>query len=115
MLIVRGVNIFPSAIEEIVRRCGGIAEYQVHVITGGALTELEVYIEPYADCQDGEELARRLEKDLQATFALRVPVRAVSRGALPRYELKARRWLKESVVPGRDAVDRPSAGGDAPE
>jgi phenylacetate-CoA ligase len=99
MVIVRGVNIFPSAVEEIVRRCGGVAEYQAHVTTGRALAELELRIEPYADCQDGEELARRLEKELETAFALRVPVMAVERGALPRYELKARRWIKGPVGP----------------
>lgn len=95
MLVVRGVNIFPSAVEEIIRGCGGIAEYQVHVSRTATLPELRVTIEPYADCQDRDELARRLARAFQTAFALRVPVTAVPPGALPRSEMKTRRWIKD--------------------
>jgi phenylacetate-CoA ligase len=94
MLVVRGVNIYPSAIEEIIRQCGGIAEYQVHLSTAATLPDLRLTVEPYADCQDRDELARRLERALHAAFALRVPVAVVLPGTLPRFEMKARRWFK---------------------
>ena len=48
MIIVRGVNIYPSAIEEIIRGLAEVAEYRVHVSTKQALTEMRVEIEPVA-------------------------------------------------------------------
>src|SRR5262249_49940639 len=37
MVVVRGVNVYPSAIEQIVRSCGNVAEYRVEIHTGKAL------------------------------------------------------------------------------
>lgn len=94
MIIVRGVNVFPSAVEEIVRRFGEVAEYCVHVSTRSALSELRIEIEPSDFCRDAAALAAQVQQALQSTFNLRVPVEAVAPGALPRFEMKARRWLK---------------------
>jgi len=94
MIIVRGVNVYPSAIEEIIRACGGIAEYQAEVSTKEALAELEIRIEPSAGCADGGAMARKLEEALYAALALRVPVTVAADGTLPRFESKASRWLK---------------------
>jgi phenylacetate-CoA ligase len=94
MVVVRGVNVYPSAVEEIICASGEVAEYQVNISTAQALTELSVKIEPAADCRDIAGLVMNLEKDFDKAFALRVPVTAVSVGTLPRFELKAKRWLK---------------------
>jgi phenylacetate-coenzyme A ligase PaaK-like adenylate-forming protein len=40
-------------------------------------------------------LAKRLAKAFQETLALRVPVKLVETGALPRFELKAKRWVAD--------------------
>ena len=92
MLVVRGVNVYPSAVEEIVRRSGGIAEYRVEVGIVRGLAELRLEIEPVAG-GDGRSLAKRLEEELQKALTLRVPV-VVAKGALPRFEAKAKRWVK---------------------
>jgi len=94
MVVVRGVNVYPSAVEEIVRAGGGVAEYQVAINTAHTLAELSVKIEPTADCRDVSALVKNLEKDFDKAFALRVPVTAVSPGALPRFEIKAKRWVR---------------------
>jgi phenylacetate-CoA ligase len=94
MVVVRGVNVFPSAIEEIVRGCGGVAEFRAHLETRGSLSELSLEVEPSADCPDVGGLARRLQQSLQTALSLRVPVRLVPSGALPRFEMKAKRWIK---------------------
>jgi phenylacetate-CoA ligase len=88
MVVVRGVNIYPSAVEQIVRGLDGIGEYRVTLDTGGAMAELAIEAETTAAVAD--ELARRLHQSL----ALRVPVAAVADGSLPRSELKARRWIR---------------------
>lgn len=93
MIVVRGVNIYPGAVEEIIRAAGEVREFQVRVNTKQALVELRVEIEPLPDCGDVAALTAKLEKAFQAQFALRVPVAAVA--SLPRYEMKAKRWLRE--------------------
>ena len=39
MVVIGGVNVYPAAVDEVVRTCGGVAEYQVEVTTAGALAE----------------------------------------------------------------------------
>lgn len=94
MLIVRGVNVFPSAVEEIIRRFGEVTEYCVHVSGASALVELRIEIEPSDFCPNPGELAARVQRAVETAFHLRIPVEAVAPGSLPRFEMKARRWLK---------------------
>ncbi len=46
MVVVRGVNVYPSAIDNILRACGGVAEYRVEVHEGHPLVELRIQVEP---------------------------------------------------------------------
>jgi phenylacetate-CoA ligase len=92
MVVVRGVNIFPTAIEQIVREFPEIAEYQARVTAKGALAELHLVIEPMREVKDVAALVAALEKKLQTTLNLRIPV--TSGSSLPRAELKARRWVR---------------------
>ncbi len=92
MVVVRGVNLYPSAIEEVLRGCEGVAEYRVEIRTDRALSELTVQVEASIDGDAG--LAHRLESALRNAFALRIPVVAVNRGTLPRFEMKAQRWVR---------------------
>ena len=94
MVIVRGVNLYPSAVEAVVRSCEGVAEYQVVLSEVRAMTELRLRIEPAAAVVDGAALARQVEKRLEEAFNLRLPVAAVAAGTLPRFEMKARRWVR---------------------
>jgi phenylacetate-CoA ligase len=96
MVIVRGVNIFPSAVDEVLRRFNDLAEYRVDVARSAALTELRVQIEPTADCLDPHHLRATVERFLQTAFALRIPVTLLPHGTLPRFEMKARRWIVTS-------------------
>jgi phenylacetate-CoA ligase len=95
MVVVRGVNVFPSAVEEVVRACGGVSEYQVRVSTARALTELSIVVEPDSPNQDTGRLCHRLEDALRDATSLRIPVTAAEPGSLPRFEMKARRWVRE--------------------
>jgi phenylacetate-CoA ligase len=95
MVIVRGVNVYPSAVEDIIRSCNGVAEYQVTVTHQKSLAELSVRVEPKPDCSAPSDLARQLEKAFQDAFSLRVPVTLAEAGVLPRFEMKAKRWVKD--------------------
>jgi phenylacetate-CoA ligase len=94
MVVVRGVNVYPSAVEEIIRACGNVAEYQVRVSTDRAMTELNIQIEPEQSCGDEAALVQKLRKAFESAMALRVDVTALAPGSLPRFEMKARRWIK---------------------
>ncbi len=92
MIVVRGVNIYPSAVDEIIRASGRVAEYRVHVNTSRALVELHIEVEPAS--ANASDLKDALEKSLNRAFSMRIPVKCVSPGSLPRFDLKARRWIR---------------------
>ncbi len=90
MAVIRGVNVFPSAIEEIVRSVRGIEEYRVELFTRNDQAEMKVIIAG----EDGDATCRELEKRFEQAMFLRIPVVAAAPGSLPRYEMKAKRWVK---------------------
>ena len=85
MLIVRGVNVYPSGLADVLHRFPEVAEYRVIVTQEGSMDEIALQVECPA------ELVARIQEELHIAFSLRVPVEAVTQGSLPRFELKARR------------------------
>lgn len=94
MVCIRGVNVYPSAVEEILRAQGGVAEYRVQVSRHDALAEIAIQAEPDSSIADPAAFASRIEGALQTAFNLRIPVSAVPSGSLPRFEMKAKRWVQ---------------------
>ncbi len=88
MVVVRGVNLYPSAVESIVRGIPEISEYRVRIDRHGALAEALVEVE-CSSAGAPEALARAFA----ASLSLRIPVRRVEPRSLPRSEMKSRRWL----------------------
>ena len=88
MIVIRGVNLYPSSVEAIVRRFPEIAEYQVIIDESATLMELSLQVE------SSDEVAAALENALSEAFSLRIPVETESPGVLPRFEMKARRWVR---------------------
>ncbi len=86
MLIVRGVNVYPSAIDDIVRSIPEIVEYRITVDRRGELIELN------AEVEAPEDAAAHLANRFHQRLALRIPVTTVAADSLPRFELKAKRW-----------------------
>ncbi len=93
MVVVRGVNLYPSSVDEILRQFPEIGEYRVLLRTDRSMTEIQLEIEPWPH-QPAEGLARRVEEALRSSFQLRVPVKLAAPGSLPRFELKAKRWIR---------------------
>jgi phenylacetate-CoA ligase len=89
MLIVRGVNVFPAAIENVVRRCANVDEYVVEVYREHEMDELEIRFE--CATGDGDAVAQALGNDLHLALGFRPRVAVAPAGSLPRFELKARR------------------------
>lgn len=87
MIVVRGVNVFPSSIEEVLRGLYGIQEWRVTVERRSEMDELSVEVEaPGGD-------PRRVAEALQQRLGLRVGVRLAEPGSLPRSEHKSRRLI----------------------
>jgi phenylacetate-CoA ligase len=95
MIIVRGVNVYPTAVEQILRGFADVAEYRARITRKNSLTELQIEIEPTTACDDVTTLAARISQAFETALALRVPVSVVAMGTLPRFEMKAKRWVCE--------------------
>jgi len=98
MVIVRGVNIFPAAVEEVLRGFTEVREYQVDVDRSGTLVELRLRIEPAHDCAQPAGLVARVAEALHNAFNLRMPVTLAAPGSLPRFEMKGKRWNQPKGV-----------------
>ena len=94
MVIVRGVNLYPTAVEQIIREQAEIAEYRVALGKSGVMDEIAITIEPADGCAAPTALVAKLESALRGAFGLRIPVSLAVPGALPRFEMKARRWVR---------------------
>jgi phenylacetate-CoA ligase len=92
MVVVRGVNLYPSAVEQVVRSAGGINEFRVEIRQEKSLTEMSIFIEP-ANGADGAALSHRVATLLQYAFGLRIDVSPAGAGTLPRFEAKSKRWV----------------------
>jgi len=93
MIHLRGNNVYPSALEALIRRFPEVAEYRLEVDQSRPLTELRIELEPYEPAQ-GDDLAERVEQAIRDEFLFRADVRAVGPGTLPRFEMKARRLVR---------------------
>jgi phenylacetate-CoA ligase len=93
MLHVRGNNLYPAAIEAVVRRFPEVAEFRILVDHTGPLADLSLEIEPTAPTAGLADLVARAIRD---ELLFRVEVAAVAPGTLPRYEMKARRVVVRS-------------------
>ena len=84
MLIIRGVNLYPSEVERVLLAQDGVAaDYQLIVERPATLDELTVLCEPLA------ALAARVERALHADTGLACAVQVLAPGAIPRSEGKA--------------------------
>jgi phenylacetate-CoA ligase len=89
MFVVRGVNVFPSAIEGVLREFPEVSEFRIEVYSRRAMIELKLLLDPQPGANG--ELAARVAARLHDRLLLRVPCEVVAAGSLPRFELKARR------------------------
>jgi phenylacetate-CoA ligase len=95
MLVVRGENIYPSAIEDVLRTFAELgAEFEIVVSRPKALDELAVVAELAAPC-DRDELKTRVIAQLKRQIGIRPEVRFVDAGTLARTDLKSRRVRDE--------------------
>jgi len=87
MFTVRGVNLYPSQVEDIVRRHPGVAEFVIEHRRERRMDEVALLVETSAASFSAE----RLEADLRQALGVRLDCRVVPAGTLPRSELKSQR------------------------
>jgi phenylacetate-CoA ligase len=93
MVSVRGVNVYPSAVESVVRRFGEIAEYRATVGSHGSLRDITVEVELTNSVERAAEVAAHVAAALRESLGLHVHVRIVDANTLPRFEMKSRRFI----------------------
>ena len=87
MLVIRGMNIFPSSVEQILRSFPEIAEYRMIAERVAEMDSLTIEVE------DRLDEPARIGRELQVRLGLRVEVRCVPLGSLPRFEGKGKRFV----------------------
>lgn len=103
MLIIRGVNVFPSQVEHVILSLGMDPNYQIIVDRKNNLDTMEVCIEMsqqmFSDSVKGlEESEARIEAALHTTLGLSAKVRLVEPNSLPRSEGKAKRVIDKRSI-----------------
>jgi phenylacetate-CoA ligase len=115
MLIIRGVNVFPSQIEELVLKLAGLApHYQLEITREAHLDELAVHVECLAEAAADLGLRGRLERDLQGSIKgmIGITTRVYVRdpGSIERSLGKARRVIDKRVSDTRGQPARARGG-----
>ena len=95
MINIRGVNVYPAGIESVVRHFAEVVEFRATVSWSGSMRSLSVDVEMAPEFADGSGLVGRVSHMLRMALGLTVPVHLVAPGTLPRFEMKARRFILE--------------------
>jgi phenylacetate-CoA ligase len=107
MKLVRGTNVYPRAVEAIIREFPQVDEFQIHLNTEeGIRDEIEILVEIPAAGDADRVLAELGKKLAEAHENLRFGVRKAEDGSLPRFELKAKRLVDERIVIGTEGERR---------
>ncbi len=94
MLVVRGVNVFPSQIEEMILRCKGLApHYEIEVTRPNRLDEITIVVEARPELADNaqQRAALLLAAALKDNIGISAEIRVTASGSLPRSAGKANR------------------------
>lgn len=103
MLIVNGVNVFPSQIEEVVMRIPQVGtNYQIYLEKDGALDRLIVKVEIYSkmfngDIKELDALKSKIREDLRASIIINPHIELHEPGSLPVFEGKAKRVVDNRI------------------
>ena len=91
MMILRGVNVFPSQIESILVGLKGVApHYQIELYRDGAMDAMAIDVEPLQDANLGaDELANLVRHNIKSQIGVTCDVRVKAHGEIPRSEGKA--------------------------
>lgn len=89
MVVIRGINIYPSSIESIVREFSEIIEFQIEYYTKSDMDQIKVLFE--LNSNDTAAIQKDLETRLRERVGLRIETEIVEHHSLPRFAMKAKR------------------------
>jgi len=99
MVTIRGNNVFPSSLDAILREFDDVAEYRITVTTVRSMPHLTIEVEPIpVVAENGDDIAEqrhRVQKAIKDRINFQAEVNIVDVGALPRFELKGRRFFRK--------------------
>jgi phenylacetate-CoA ligase len=93
MVTIRGVNVYPTAIENVIRQVSAVEEFRVMVTKHHEMQQLEVQIEVERG-KDGEQVRASVEQAIYYAFSLRAIVDVAEPGTLVRHEMKSARFQR---------------------
>ena len=91
MVVVRGINVFPSAVENLVRQCESVEEFRITVTTEREMGNLAIELELSKNANP-ESVRKTVDQEIQNELSLRPEITLVPSGSLPRFEMKAKRF-----------------------
>ena len=91
MVVVRGINVFPSAVENLVRQCESVEEFRITVTTEREMGNLAIELELSKNANP-ESARKTVDQAIQNELSLRPEITLVPSGSLPRFEMKAKRF-----------------------
>ncbi|MFH1302037.1 MAG: AMP-binding protein [Planctomycetota bacterium] len=97
MVIIRGNNVFPSSLEAILRTFNQVAEYRIEVRTIRSMQHMKIELEPIeslATEEQQKQIIHEVSNAIKDRLNFHAEVSTVAPGALPRFELKGRRFFK---------------------
>ena len=93
MITIRGVNVFPSAIENILRRFPEVVEFQGEVVLEREMHQLVLKVETHGlTLEEQQSLEQKVIGELHTSLNLRPTLEFAPPGSLPRAEMKSRRF-----------------------
>jgi phenylacetate-CoA ligase len=100
MFIVRGNNVFPTSVEAILREFDDVVEYRITLRRKREMPHLMIEVEPRPQCDAIAVLCERIHRRIKDRLNFQPEIVAVDVGALPRFELKGRRFIKDPAERG---------------
>jgi phenylacetate-CoA ligase len=97
MITIRGNNLYPAALEDVIREFDGIAEFRIELRTIKAMQHIKIEIEPEAAllASEVDELVAQVAETIKIRWHFQAEVVAVASGSLPRFEMKGRRFVRK--------------------
>jgi phenylacetate-CoA ligase len=96
MFVVRGINIFPSAIENVIRECNEVEEFRIEIYKEREMNEINIKLELNPSIQSPDtvtSIAQSIVDELQTKLLLTAKTTIVPCGSLPRFDMKAKRCV----------------------
>src|SRR5690606_20466058 len=90
---IRGVIVYPSQVEEAVRKYDEVDEYRIVIRRAEGLDDLQIKIDPKPEIGADrlKAVLGEIADELRVILGIRVTMEAVEPGSLPRWDQKARR------------------------